>query len=513
MLTPLSQDKWSPRFATHLLNRAGYGGTPEERQALYELGRDQGVAAAVDSLIATTETWENHPWPGWALSETDPNGDLWGGQGARRRSFAQWYFNFLKGGQPLASKLTKFFVDHFAVDSATSTQYTRHMYFFRFWENLRQHAAGDVDGSGRYGSFKTLVNDVSWSEAMIRTLDLYRSTANNINENFGRELLELFTMGVDGGYTEDDVGAAAEAFTGRKLYNYQSPHPNAPNPNPNSFAPPSEPPASSYQNQNQQDTNPKSILGFDKTPQGNDIINGDDAMEVIFANIQCASHLCWKLWRYFVSPNPEEAVLQELALRFRDTYDYEIRPLLRDIFLSEEFYDDGVVAKQIKDAADLQLAILSQVNAIVPLERSLEAINDQLGYNVHFPPNIAGWPEPEGEGNTWLAAGPMVFRMNMASIWSHKNGEFLSGGAIVEIAQNPDLDWDAIAPVELRSPENFPLLIEKLNERFLPLIPLRKSQVRTLYDRYVHIAEKMSEVEAIKEMIRLIMALPEYQMQ
>ena len=131
--------------------------------------------------------------------------------------------------------------DSVAIDSAAIGQYYRFIGLFRYCEMLRKHAAGNVAGedadftgderlagSGHYGNFKTLVNHVSWSIAMIRTLDLYQSTRNSINENFGRELLELFSLGLgsaftddDDEYTEDDVVAAAKAYTGRRWWNFR----------------------------------------------------------------------------------------------------------------------------------------------------------------------------------------------------------------------------------------------------------------------------------------------------
>ena len=110
----------------------------------------------------------------------------------------------LRKGQPLAAKLLKFLIDHLPVDQNNCSSETRFMYFFRYFDMLRKHAAGDVDGSGNYGYLNNLVQEVSWSEAMIRMLDLERSSANEINENFGRELLELFV--------EIDVDVQSHAF-------------------------------------------------------------------------------------------------------------------------------------------------------------------------------------------------------------------------------------------------------------------------------------------------------------
>lgn len=542
MLEPLSQENWSRRHANHLLHRAGFGGAPEEREAFYKLGRDEGIEAAVNSLLETTEDWSDHPWPEWARGEKDPNGDFYDPdgntgstngnpnyrtRGLRRRELTSWYFNCLKGGQPLASKLFKFFVDHFPIDSATIGQYYRFIGMLRYFETLRKHAAGNVAGvdapfegderlvpAGHYGNFRTLANHVSWSIAMIRMLDLYESTSRSINENFGRELLELFTLGLgseftddDDGYTEEDVGIAAEAFTGRKIYGFRYPN-NDQGSSRNLY------PAAVWQNNGLRDQSAKVFYGNETMPDGSDIIDGDDIIELAFRSIRCAKHLSWKMWRYFASPNPSKDLVAALALRLRDAHDYEIRPFLKDMFLSEEFYADSVMGSQVKDAGDFLTTLENQLEAPTPTQEAVEDIMQQLGYEVLFPPSIAGWPEPEGSGSTWLATGSMVFRMNMPSIWSHRNfNTFTVNQVRNSMDEYPELNWERIAPNQLRSKENFPLLIDSLMQRFLPDRKLRKSQMRTLYTRYTSISEQLDSLEAVKEVVRLIMALPEYQIQ
>ncbi len=529
MLDPLPQESWSRRHANHLLMRAGFGGTPEEQEAFFNLGVEQGVEAAVDSLLETTEDWSSVPWPDWALSEDDPNGFTFGAQNLRRRQFGLWYFRNLREGQPLAAKLLKFFADHFAIDSAAIGQYYRYIGLFRYMEMLRKHAAGNVAGidqpfegderhvgSGHYGNFRTMVKHVSWSIAMIRTLDLYVSTSRSINENFGRELLELFTLGIGDAYTndndeytEEDVGAAAEAFTGRKIWNFRYDN------GVDQAKSRGLHPAATYQNtNNQQDLSSEEFYGSDKMPDGSDVVDGDDIIELAFLSIRCAKHLSWKMWRYFASPNPSKELVEALALKLRDNHDYEIRPFLKDLFLSEEFYDESVVNAQIKDAGDFFICLEKQLGAELPSQDAIEDMMQQLGYEILFPPSIAGWPEPDGDGNTWLATGSMVFRMNLPSVWSHRNYDiFTTGRTRNSMANYPDIDWSKIIPNTLVSIENFPLLLDSLLARFLPNRTLRKSQVRTLFDRYSALSDQIGSEEAVKELVRLILALPEYQIQ
>lgn len=509
MLTPLTQEKWSRRAADHLFHRAGFGGSPAEREAFYQLGKNSGIAAAVDSLVESNEDWSAFTKPEWS-TETDPNGDLWDGNSERRRSFIAWYLRMLCEGQPLAAKLFKFLLDHLPIDMSTCSGSTRFMYFIRYFEMLRRHAAG----RGEDGNFRKLIQEVSWSEAMIKMLDLDESSAGEINENFGRELLELFTLGVNGGYTEADVGAAAEAFTGRRLYRMQSPHPDARQEDPDYLAPEGEPIATSFQSRNRQDLLPKSFMGHNRMPDGRTISSGDDIIELIFLDANCARHLVWKLWRYFASPNPDPSVIDELALRFKDQYNYEIRPLLRDLFLCEEFYAEENIGEQIKDAADYLVYLAKQFEAETLPERPMENLSSQLNYNVAYPPNIAGWPEPDATGNEWMSSGALLLRINAPAIWTENNYEvFNDWNARNAMEDYSEVDWDSIAPPELRSTDNFPLLLARLVDRFMPTRKLRKSQVRVFFDHYVKTAQRQNSLTAIKEITRMITALPEYQMQ
>lgn len=513
MITALPQSKWTRRTADHLLLRAGFGGTADEREALYQLGLNQGIEQAVDSLVEATETWQDHPFPAWSI-ETDPNGDLGPSSGEKRYDMVQWYVSMLIEGQPLAGKILKFLVDHFPVSHEASRGEAENMNTLRFFDLLRKHAAGDTDQSGTYGFFNTLLNHVSWSESMIWTLDMHRSRANSINENFGRELLELFTLGVDGGYGEDDVGAAAEAFTGRNTYRHQSPLPDAYQLSLEALAPAGSPPGSSYQNESHQDLLPKIFLGQSRTPSGSRITTGNDILEVIFNDLACSRHLCWKLWRYFASPNPDSNILDALAESFRDTHAYQIRPLLREIFLSEAFYDEAVIGHQIKDAADSMISLYRSLGIELTPPRMTYVILNQLNYNPLYPPNIAGWAEPEADGNQWMASGSLLFRINLPSVWIQRNEAALNDWRARQLfRETPPIDLDRIAPPELRGVDNFPMLLARLTDRFMPVSSLRKAQGRLLFDRYKKAAQRLDEEEALKELLLLLMTLPEFQMQ
>ncbi|NEQ69038.1 MAG: hypothetical protein F6K21_26760, partial [Symploca sp. SIO2D2] len=107
MLENLEQSNWTRKNADHLFSRATFGGTPEEREAFYQLGKNEGIEAAVDSLTEATEDWSNHPYPEWTYDPEDPNGDELSSS-TKWEDFTDWYIGMLRNGDPLSGKILKF---------------------------------------------------------------------------------------------------------------------------------------------------------------------------------------------------------------------------------------------------------------------------------------------------------------------------------------------------------------------------------------------------------------------
>ena len=492
MLDPLPQSQWTRRTADHLLFRAGFGGTLVERNQLYRTGRDQGVAAAVDLVLEPDADWDAYPFPAWTASGPllqETNG------GAGILEYTTWFVDQLRRTTPVAGKMLKFWLDHFPIDWGTLGSKEQKLYYiFKHTDVLRRESLGN---------FNTLLKDVSRSEGMIKMLDLEESRAGAVNENFGRELLELFSLGVDGGYDEDHVQIAAAAFTGYKVYPYRER--DADRGYPFEF----------YRNSRHIDDSRKHFFVPDTAPPNLTGVNqGDQAMDVITGRIACAHHMCWKLWRYFVSPQPDDSLIRALALRFKDVYGYEVKPLLREIFQSEVFYADGVIGKMVKDPVDYILSILNGFEADLLPQRALVTALSTMGHEPMFPPSIQGWPEPDGVGNQWLSTSATIFRMNLPTLWTHGNTDVFSNGrANAELESYPAVELDAIAPPNLRTKGNFNLLMHTLQTRFLPFHELRGSQYRILYDRFVRMLETHDGSEATRDLLRLILALPEYHLE
>ncbi len=230
MLTPLSLAQWDADKAAHLLNRAGFGGTPAHVDSLAR----SGMAASVRYLIDGPATPAPAPAPDWAqptdyaarreeiqaaVMALPPGADEAARQAARRRvqngyrkqefehglDLGWWWLDRMRQSvDPLEEKMTLFWHGHFA----TSAQKVRDPFFmYRQNQTLREHARGN---------FGVLVKAMSRDPAMIQWLDLRESRAAHPNENFAREVMELFTLG-EGNYTEKDVTEGARAFTGYRI--------------------------------------------------------------------------------------------------------------------------------------------------------------------------------------------------------------------------------------------------------------------------------------------------------
>jgi len=339
----------------HLLRRAGFGGTPDEIDRYAALGFD----AAVTDLLDFAK-------PDLAESDAEAQGfNLDAPDGLR----SWWLYRMLHTSRPLQEKLTLYWHGHFA----TSIAKVRDPLPMR-WQNdlFREHALG---------SFRTLLRRVSRDPAMLRWLDGNTNRKASPNENYARELLELFALGI-GNYTEDDVKAAARAYTGWFM----------------------DPQTLSFRFAPQaHDAGPKTFLGT----TGN--LDGDDVVEAILAHPAGAQHVTRKLFRFFVYDDPEPETVERFAAILRGA-NYELRPLVEALLRSPEFSSPRAYHAKIKSPVELVVGSIRQVGAttayqdlFVPLRR--------MGQDLFAPPNVKGW---DG-GLAWVSTSTMLERFNFAN--------------------------------------------------------------------------------------------------
>lgn len=485
MLEPLPQERWTKSTARHLLSRAAFGGSPHDRKLLFKLGRDQGIAAAVDSLLNLPVNWDAFPLPAWAANLS--NGDTLA-ETDRGYDFTGWYLAQMAAAPGPAAKMLKFFVDHFPVASGDLNRERRYIYLFRHFDLLRRHALGN---------FGDLFRAMSFSEAMMQMLSLAGSVRGAVNQNYGRESMELFTLGVNGGYSEADVGANASAFTGHRLA--------------------STAPFLSYLDETRYTTGAnrgqyRFIDDSAKTLLGTTIRTYQDANNVLLASPSTGRYLAWKLWRYFVAPAPADDLVAALGALFQ-AGNYEMLPFLRAVFLSTEFYDPANIGTQVKDPVDWLVGATRALELPALPPRTFSVSSEQLGQNVMAPVSIAGWPEPDGEGNEWLGAGAMLTRMNLPLLFTDGSTKPLGkASAVTRELPLATADLTLVVPADLRDPTQFFALVDELCRRLLPFYTLSDDQKQSLLDYLTADRLTPGSDAFYRALIRQLMALPQFQL-
>jgi uncharacterized protein (DUF1800 family) len=278
-----------------------------------------------------------------------------------------WTQRMLTTPAPLLEKMTLFWHGHFA----TSALKVRSPY--KLWqqnETFRHHALGN---------FAALTKAISRDPAMMVYLDLQTSRSQHPNENFSRELMELFTLG-EGNYSEPDIKESARAFTGYRIDRFEEFR----------FV------------RNQFDGSAKTFL----QQTGN--WNGDQIIDIILKQPAAAKFISNKLWKFFAYEDPDSQLIDKLAELFRQNY--EIRPLLETIFSSEEFYSQRAQDAIVKSPVQYVVESGRTLGVNLPGGRTLFAVCRRLGQVPFYPPNVKGW---EG-GKSWINTATLTFRYQLA---------------------------------------------------------------------------------------------------
>jgi len=237
----------------------------------------------------------------------------------------------------------------------------------------------DVLRQNALGNFRDLLHEVSRSGAMLNFLNNNQNKKDHPNENFAREVMELFTMG-RGNYTEHDVKEAARAFTGwganaRGEFIFRK------------F---------------QHDDGNKTVLG----KSGN--FDGDEVLDILLDQKQTARHISQKIYRFFVNENVDQKKSEWLAERFYKN-DYNIGKLMEDIFTSDWFYDENNIGCRIKSPIELLVGIQRMLPMKLENQEALLLLERVLGQILFYPPNVAGWPG----GKTWIDSSTLMMRMRI----------------------------------------------------------------------------------------------------
>ena len=490
MLSELSKASWTYDAAAHLAGRAGFGASP----AQLEHWAEQGMEATIQELLHPDS--DNSAPPSAATpnqfealrervrqamspeAQTDARGALRQAVNEQLFELVNWWTQrMLLTQAPLLEKMTLFWHGHFA----TSALKVRSPY--KLWqqnETLRCYALGN---------FATLTKAISRDPGMMVYLDLASSKAEHPNENFARELMELFTLG-EGNYTEADIRESARAFTGYRIDQVERFR----------FA------------KNQFDAGNKTFM--EKT--GN--WNGDQIIDIILKQPAAAKFISSKIWQFFAYDNPDSQLTDKLAQIFRQ--DYEMRPLLETIFSSEEFYSQRARNAIVKSPVQYVVEAGRTLGVSIPTGRTLVQVYRQLGQVPFYPPNVKGW---DG-GKSWINTATLTFRYRLAQ-------QLVLGIRVISEPQptpSPQTSPSAqtVNLVARNNVVRLPALpVDKLvveEDRANPEVALRKIYARIfqttpdaqLFDRILGVA-KLKPLpladDAIRDLVALMMMTPNYQ--
>ena len=362
--------------ARHLLYRTSFTATAADLDRYSKLTRDDAIERLLTGVRSAALTpppaWVGEPFQSlrrFRMANAEERQAL---QRQRRREGIElraWWLEEMRATpSPLTEKLTLFWHNHF-VSSDQKVRSPQLMY--RQNALLRKHALGN---------FATLLHEIARDPAMVIYLDNASNRKAQPNENFAREVMELFTLG-EGHYSERDVKESARAFTGWSI-----------DPDLGEFV---------FRGA-QHDEGMKTVLGR----SGN--FDGDDVLNILLAQPRTAEHIVEKLWREFVSPVPEAAEVTRIARVFRES-GYDIRTALRALLAADAFYAPGARAALIKSPVELIVGTLRQFDFRTGEMLPFAFATAQLGQNLFAPPNVKGW----SGGEAWINSTTLLARKQL----------------------------------------------------------------------------------------------------
>lgn len=357
--TPTAAKPWNARRVAHLYRRIGFGATYQDIQQ----GLSMHPSELVDHLLDTAATLPPPPPPGPVDWSNWTSADYAGNQGLaeehRRYMRHRWLSEMLD--ESVRAKMAHFWLNHFVtkIYIVGCNAYT-----WKYYDLLHRMALGN---------FRDFVVEMGKNPAMLVFLNGNVNEAGDPNENYARELMELFTLGEGNGYTQMDVVEMSRAMTGwRASFSECTPH---------------------YFDPSKHDTGIKTILGATGP------FDFDEAHRLIFQQRpqQVADFIAGKLYRHFVAQTPDPTVVAGLADTFR-TNDWELLPVVRQLLKSEHFFDEQFFHVQIKSPLDLLIGVLKTCGVRASQHAEPQWWDDvsfwldKLGQTLFDPPNVAGWP-------------------------------------------------------------------------------------------------------------------------
>ena len=468
---PSGADPFDARWAGHLYRRAGFGATPVELQNAIRDGLD----ATLERMFSNAKTPAK---PAPIQNPTLPAGAI--------QIRVDWLQRMLSGSEPIRERLTFFWHNHFAT-SIAKIKDARLMQ--RQNDLIRKYALG------KFGPF---LREMSRDAAMLIWLDSNQNVKSHPNENFAREVMELFSLGV-GNYTEKDVQDAARAFTGWHVTNPQEPDPKY------------------VFHSNDHDHGTKKILG--QTGEW----DGDDVIRILLEQPACSKFLVRKLYAFLIDENvaPPDALIQPLA-RDLQKADYDVGVTVRTILKSRHFYSAHAYRQKVKSPIDYILGVArmlgtSSTGAIVMSPHQLIGSLELQGQQLYQPPNVKGW---EG-GKAWLNTATVLARHNFGSAIANGMKELnlealKSTGATFVVTSDPlPRILDMVRRAHKIDPEDLPEPVHVVD--YLSYILLQDDLTPKASARMIaHLDTAGSNPndfrQCCRDVLAAILTLPEYQL-
>ncbi|HRK27342.1 MAG TPA: DUF1800 domain-containing protein [Chitinophagales bacterium] len=386
---PSANMPWNRRRVAHLYRRMGFGATNQQITA----GLAMSPTALVDQIIDQSIALPLPPppvWYDWTRFPIDDYTDYGDDSYQHRMQWTRlWFTDMITKG--FREKMALFWHNHFVTGWDS---YTCSAYLYQYHKILQQYALG---------SFRDFAHNIGITPAMLLYLNGNQNEAGSLNENYARELMELFTMGQNNGYTEDDIYEMARALSGWKV-----PYSNA------IYAYTC---ADAYFDPTKFDNGQKTIFGQTGNWR-NDLnpTNPDNVVNLILTHRanQTATYICTKLYKFFIAPDSDPTIIAALAQTFINN-NFQIAPVMRQLFKSEHFFDEANIGHLIKSPIELNVGLHHSLQ--IPYDDGrLDGIyydSADMAQRLFEPVNVAGWPGHR----TWINENNLTRRWDVSSYY------------------------------------------------------------------------------------------------
>jgi len=375
---PTATNPWNEQRVAHLVRRLGFSAPMSQRTTMLAANPNTLVDALVDAAIAAPLS-PPPEWAYWTYSDYEDYDTM------RDIQVAEWLIQWQEDffAHPLRGKMTLFWSNHF-VTQLESYDCPSHLY--RYHKILQENALGNL---------KEFVRAIGLTPAMLVYLNGFENYKGQPNENYARELYELFTLGVDNNYTQTDIEETARALTGYVAFEDFCGDINF--------------------NPEAHDDEPKTIFG----QTGN--WGYDDVIDILFAErpTEIAHLICSKIYKFFVHPEVDEDIVSGLSATLLDN-NWEIEPMLRQLFKSQHFMDAEVMNTQVRSPIEHLLYLVNDLETELTYDNKVSLLEyaAYLGQFLSNPVNVAGW-----QGNrSWISTSFLTARWNASTYLVYLTG-------------------------------------------------------------------------------------------